>query len=325
MTDRSARIDSFLDSAGWADATRAAMAGDLSARRYLRLARNAGTAILMDAPPDTDASTPAFVAMTEWLRGFGLSAPRILAAKPELGLLLLEDLGDLKVSDLVNAGPSERLEIYDTILDLLLLIRAQSVPALPCPKPAALVAMTRLADDHYPGLNTAGILPFRSVLETIFRDLAATAPTVSLRDFHADNLMWLPEREGVARLGLLDYQDAFLTHPVYDLVSLLTDARTDIDPAFRTRMIGLYADRSGDDPHKLEAAFAAFSAQRNLRILGIFVRAAKEFGKTGHLAKLPRVYGYFTEALRHPIFEDVAKETLAAIAPPEVVLAEVSR
>ena len=90
-------------------------------------------------------------------------------------------------------------------------------------------------------------------------------------------------------------------------------------------MIGLYADRSGDDPHKLEAAFAAFSAQRNLRILGIFVRAAKEFGKTGHLAKLPRVYGYFTEALRHPIFEDVAEETLAAIAPPEVVLAEVSR
>ena len=231
MTDRSARIDSFLDSAGWADATRAAMVGDLSARRYLRLARNGGTAILMNAPPDKDASTPAFVAMTEWLRGFGLSAPRILAAKPELGLLLLEDLGDLKVSDLVNAGPSERLEIYDTILDLLLLIRAQSVPALPCPKPAALVAMTRLADDHYPGLNTAGILPFRAVLENIFRNLAATAPTVSLRDFHADNLMWLPDREGVARLGLLDYQDAFLTHPVYDLVSLLTDARADVEQA----------------------------------------------------------------------------------------------
>lgn len=316
MTDRESRIDRFLAAAGWSDAERLPMTGDLSARRYWRLARPGATsAILMDAPPEMDASTPAFVQMTDWLHSAGLSAPKILAGDPETGLLLLEDLGDDKVSDIAS-NSTRHAEIYDLCLDLLVHIRRQHNPPLSQPDASSLVDMTTLADQFYPGVVSSRLTSFRTVLETVLADLLSEESTVSLRDFHADNLMWLPRRKGIARLGLLDYQDAFLTHPVYDLVSLLTDARTDIKPQFRSDMIALYATRAGDDPVRLNRAFAAFSAQRNLRILGIFARAARQYGKPHHLPKLPRVHAYLSEALRHPVFADVAEETLAAIPAP---------
>ena len=124
--------------------------------------------------------------------------------------------------------------------------------------------------------------------------------TVSLRDFHADNIIWLPERTNARKPGLLDYQDAFLTHPAYDLMSLLTDARTDVAPSLRREMIAVYAYRTGDSVEALTEAFSAFGAQRNLRILGIFARAARRDGKTQHLKALPRVYGYLSECCSHP-------------------------
>jgi aminoglycoside/choline kinase family phosphotransferase len=321
MTAREALIDRFLGRAGWADAPRAAMAPDLSARRYLRLTRDDGdTAILMDAPPETDRTTPAFVQMTGWLEAANLSVPRIMAADSDSGLLLLEDLGDAKVSGLTAFDPSKRARIYGLCLDLLIHIRSQEAPGLPCPDAAGLVAMTTLAEEHYPGILPKGIQPLKRLLETVFTDLLAQGTSVSLRDFHADNLMWLAGRPGLRRLGLLDYQDAFLTHPVYDLVSLLTDARADIDPGFRQGMISDYAARTGEAPDRLNLAFAAFSVQRNLRILGIFARAAADLGKPHHLPKLPRVHGYLTEALHHAVFADVRDEALASIPEPTPAL-----
>lgn len=319
--DRRARISAFLERSGWSEATIHDLAGDLSSRRYARLSRADGsTAVLMDAPPDQDASTPAFVVMTDWLRAGHLSAPEILAAEPQDGLLLLEDLGDSKVSDLTRSDPRSRDAIYSTIIDLLILIRARSVPALRCPDAHDLVEMTRLIQQHYPGVDNGLLEPFLAVLETVLADLLTDPPSVSLRDFHADNLMWLPERSGVARLGLLDYQDAFITHPVYDLVSLLTDARTQIDREFRNRMIETFAVRSSDDPSRLSLAFAAFSAQRNLRILGIFCRAARVAGNASHIPKLPRVHEYLAEALSHPVFANVAEAALMSIPRPTATM-----
>lgn len=322
MTDRAERVRAFLDRAGWGAATPVPLAGDLSGRRYMRLTGADGaTAILMDAPPDRDASTPAFVKMTGWLRDAQLSAPQILAADAPAGLVLLEDLGDRKVSDVVSDTPSERESIYAAIIDLLILLRARAAPDLARPDAGELVRMTALAEQHYPGLDAARLAPFLHMLETILADLLTDPSSVSLRDFHADNLMWLPDRPGLARLGLLDYQDAFITHPVYDLVSLLTDARTQIDQDFRTRMIRDYARKTADDPDRLALAFAAFSAQRNLRILGIFCRAARA-GNPAHVGKLPRVHGYLTEALGHPAFSGVAEAALAAIPVPDKAMIE---
>lgn len=311
------RVDGFLSDVGWADAKRLKLDGDLSSRKFMRLVRPGGSGILMDAYPDNERSTEAFVRMTEWLRKANLSAPMIIAGKPDDGLLLLEDLGDLKVAGLFEAERRRRVTLYTGILDLLIHIRNQAPPPLACPSALDLVRMTLLADDYYPGLDASGLSAFRSLLETVLADLVAESPSVSLRDFHADNLMWLPDRNGFARFGILDYQDAFLTHPVYDLVSLLTDARTEIDPEFRAEMVRKYAKKSGDDPERLGIAFAAFSAQRNLRILGIFFRSARDHGKTHHLSKVPRVHRYLVEALSHPVFADVSASALAAIPSPE--------
>lgn len=168
-------------------------------------------------------------------------------------------------------------------------------------------------------MNGAGLAGFREVLLKLLEDALSGGPTVSLRDFHADNLMWLPDRKGIQRFGLLDYQDAFLTHPAYDLVSFLTDARFDVPKALREATIQTYLDRSGDPAEPFHRAFAAMSAQRNLRILGIFAHGAAS-GRGHHLDKLPRVHGYFAEALEHPAFDAVRMETLAALPDPNDVI-----
>ena len=317
MTDRIPLIDSFIERAGWLEAARHPMPGDLSVRRYVRLTKPTGeTAMLMDAPPETDASMPEFLRMTNWLRAAGLAAPSILATDTHSGMLLLEDLGDQKVSDIASTDPDLRNKIYGVALDILVHIRAQDHAALWRPNASELVKATLLTDEFYPGIQPVALSGLRRILEAMLTDFLGGAVCVSLRDFHADNLMWLPDRAGLKQLGLLDYQDAFLTHPVYDLVSLLTDARIDIDPGFRRQEIALYATKTGDDPDKLGLAFAAFSVQRNLRILGIFTRAARQFGKSRHLPKLSRVHGYLSEALRHPAFASVADEALAAVPRP---------
>ena len=286
----------FIADAGWADATAQPIAGDLSARRYTRLMRPDGqTAILMDAR-DED-STPRFVRITHWLRSIEISAPEILADHSAAGLLLLEDLGAEKPKALLTDP-----DMCATCLALLLHLRkAEPLPGLPCPGATELADWTSLAEDHYPEAEKPSLRAFRAYLETILQEIMTGPRTPSLRDFHVENLLWLPDRDGIRRLGVLDYQDAFVTHPVYDLVSLLTDARHEVPTALRRQVLASYAKLSGDNPDSLSLAFAAFSAQRNLRILGIFARAASRDGKTHHLDKIPRVRTYLLEALSHPM------------------------
>ena len=305
---------SFVRAAGWGDAVASPVAGDLSTRSYTRLTHAGRTAILMDAG-DEIAATEAFCKMTEWLRDLGLSAPAILDARVSAGLLLLEDLGTQSVSDLLSQG-GESVHIFQTCIDLLLTMRSQQVPNLSEPTAHEMAEWTRLADQYYPNADPGLLDGVRSVLKTEI-ELFTTRTTVSLRDFHADNLMWLPDRDGIRKLGLLDYQDAFSTHPVYDLVSLLTDARMYVPPETRKTYIRAYATASGDDLSELERAFAMFSVQRNLRILGIFHRAAEDFGKRHHLPKVRRVYGYLIEAFEHPVFADVRRSVPTALPPPE--------
>lgn len=299
----------ILENTPWETARQSPIAGDLSARRYIRLENAHGeSSVLMNAQDVPDSVAP-FVSLTNWLLNAGLSAPKILISGRNT--LLLEDFGDIKVSDLEG---EDREIAYSIAIDILLHIRAKTPPSLPQPDAVQLAGLTHMAT-QYPGADADKILAFSSYLETMLALLLQIPATMSLRDFHADNLMWLPDRNGLLRLGLLDYQDAFLTHPVYDLVSLLTDARTDIPPDFQNDMIKTYADRSGDDLEQLTRAFAIFSAQRNLRILGVFSRAAN-LGKPHHLPKLPRVHRHFSAALKHSVFDPVRDEALAAVPKP---------
>lgn len=306
---------SFLKSQCWAGARIQPIASDLSQRSYFRLSRNGETEILMDAGNDR-ASVPRFLKMTAWLRQAGLSAPEILGADVDNALLLLEDLGPVPASERMS-DPNAQAEVLDACIEILLAIRSAPPPPLHCPGAERFCEWTRVADEHYPGADSGALDEFRVVLKDILSSLLADGCTVSLRDFHAENLMPLPHRKGAARLGVLDYQDAFLTHPVYDLVSLLTDARVEVPPALRARFIERYASSSGDGLAALRTAFAAFSAQRNLRILGIFHRAARDLGKSHHLPKVPRVYRYLMEATEHEVFRDVRGILCAGLPAPE--------
>ncbi len=300
----------FAKDAGWGRASFESVAGDLSARRYFRLKEGGRSGILMDSRSDPDVAR-RFVCVGDWLKVAGVSAPAILFRREDDGLLLCEDFGIYSATRLLASDPAFEAEFDTTAVELLLTLRNSIPPDLPCPNAGDLAAMTSLADDFYPGADGHTLALFRDCLQRILSTLEGPA-TVSLRDFHADNILWLPDRQSVRRMGLIDFQDAFLAHPVYDLVSLLTDARSEVPRDRRARVIEGYARRSGDDMRTLLPAFSAYSAQRNLRILGIFHRAAAQ-GRPQHLSKVPRVRRYLVEALDHPQFDSVRDATLAAL------------
>lgn len=304
----------FLIDAGWSGAEQAIIAGDLSSRSYQRLSRDGQRGVLMDAGRDV-SSVSSFLEISAWLTKNGYSAPNPIAQAQSKGLLLLDDFGDQQLS----AHPDVD-ELMGLCLKLLADIRTKAPPNLPCPSAYELVEMTQLAE-HYPGADATVLSGFRKVLLGCIESVTSgVQPTVSLRDFHADNIMWLGDKDGIQRLGLLDFQDAFLVHPVYDLVSLLTDARRDVSRSVRQSLIVEYAQITGDDLEELQKAFAIFSVQRNLRILGIFTRAALELGKPHHVPNLPRVYAYLAEALRHRVFENAGTALMAALPKPEKAL-----
>ena len=302
MSDRREHISTFLETAEWQHATLHPIAGDMSSRRYFRLNREGQTAILMDAASDMTS----FVQMTKWLADLGLSAPEIIYAEPITGLILLEDFGDTSMKKAVRANSSLKDLSFELCLDVLVTLRDAPLPKLHNPDPYELVAWTEMVDDHLLDIDAAGLTKFRAILLEALTEVLSGRSCVSLRDFHSENVMWLPDRNGPRKLGLLDYQDAFITHTAYDLMSLLTDARTRVSANDRQTVVQRYLQRTGDNPEAFELALAVLSAQRNLRILGVFARAGKPFSEMQH------TFEYLKEALSHPVFAAAREETLAA-------------
>ena len=328
---RPAEIDAFLAAAGWDDAERRPLAGDASARRYLLLVRGRSRAVLMDAPPETGLSVAPFLAVADWLRGLGLSAPETYAADIDLGLILSEDLGDSLLARLA-ADPAREAETYAAAVDLLAGLPSAPPPPAhgwsPPPYDAAvLVREMRLAVEWYiPAATGAPASPdLAAEFDALTAPLVAMAlegPQVPvLRDFHAENLIWLPERRDDARIGLLDFQDLLIGHPAYDLVSLLNDARRDVPEALRRALTARFHAATGRDPDAFAAAMAALSAQRNLKILGLFVRLARRDGKPGYLRHLPRVRGLLARDLAHPALAPLDVWAARRLPPAEALLA----
>jgi hypothetical protein len=302
MTERSSETRAFLDRYGYAGATRLPLAGDASVRRYERLSGGPRPAVLMDAPSATMDIRP-FVAVAGWLRDAGLSAPEVLAADPAAGLVLLEDLGDELFSRALAQGGDERL-LYETAVDLLLVLHRAPPPAsLPRYDEAWLLREAELLVEWYaPALGE----PAKANYRAIWRDLLPAARVGGdgfvYVDYHADNLLWLPARSGLARIGLLDFQDARSGPPAYDLASLLEDARRDVAPGLARAMVERYlAARPELDPDAFRAAYALLAAQRNAKILGLFSRLAQRDGKPHYLDLQPRVQAHLRRDLRHPL------------------------
>jgi aminoglycoside/choline kinase family phosphotransferase len=311
----------FLAKAGWADAVLTPLAGDASARRYQRLQKGIKRAVLMDAPPERGENTERFTRMARWLRQKGYSAPDILAADHAAGFLLLEDLGDDLFARLIPSDPRMETPLYATAVDFLVDLQRHPSPdflaPLDGPALADLVALT--PNWYLPGIGAApneaaGALP--TIVAHLASQFGDGAMVTSLRDFHAENLIWLPYRAGVARLGLLDFQDAMAAHPAYDLVSLLQDARRDVPPALERAMVDRYVGATGMDADAFRPAYAVLGAQRALRIIGVFARLTLHFGKTHYLAYMGRVWGYLQRNLAHPALTELNHAVQAGLPAP---------
>ena len=305
MSDRDSLIDSFLATTDWRNAKRGPLAGDASNRRYLRLEMNGETAVLMDAPPEKGEDVRPFVKIDTHLCDLGLSAPRVLASDPINGFLLLEDLGDDLFARVMEHSPELETPLYQAATDLLVDLHRHPAPADLKPySPDFMAEMAALAYRWYlRGLD----LPYEEKadrFETHFRSVLEThAPECEVliqRDYHAENLLWLPDRSGSARVGLLDFQDALVGHRAYDLVSLLQDARRDVPAQIETRMTARYLKATGLEEKAFRAAYHVLGAQRNLRIVGVFARLSMHFGKPHYVDLIPRVWAYLQRDLTHP-------------------------
>lgn len=311
----------LIHRAGWAGARLLPLAGDASSRRYFRLQDGARRAVLMDAAPGT---TDSYVAMTQWLRHRDLHAPEILAADQAEGLLLLEDLGDDLVARVLERSPDLAPQIYDRMTDLLVQLRQHAPPdhllRLDGPE---LARQVRLFAEYYPaaaGAPGKGT-EVAAIVERLHAELVEDQPAVTgLRDYHAENLIWL----GDAPLGILDFQDAVATHPAYDLVSALQDARRDVAPEIEAAQIARYIAATGLDPDRFRAAYALLGAQRNLRILGIFTRLALRDGKRRYLAFMPRVWDALMRDLDHPALAPLRAALDGIPAPTPRVIARIA-
>lgn len=310
-------IAAFLAGSAWAGWDRAPLAGDASARRYDRLTGPDGeTAILMQAPPGSGETLGPFIAIARHLERIGLCPPAILRADPDAGLAVISDLGPRQVAQWLAAHPQDEFPLYAAAIDVMAVVQAHPPPpGLAALTPATAAGMIAPVGEWYaPGLDTGAMT---EALRRALGEHAPDADRLSLRDYHAENLIWRPAERGLARIGLLDFQDAVLAPPAYDLVSLLRDARRDVGPALRAAMIDRFAGLTGRDAAAMGAAFACLGVQRNLRILGIFARLARRDGKARYLDLLPRVHAHVVADLSHPALAGLRPLVLAALPAPD--------
>ena len=314
MAERDAQIDAFLAACGWSDAVRAPLAGDASFRRYCRLARNGTTTMLMDAPPPQEDVRP-YLAVARHLRALDFSAPAILAAAEETGLLLIEDFGDGTFTRLLAKGEDERA-LYAMATDVLIALHrrfdAAHAPWLPPYDDTRLLNEAALLVDWYLPAITGRPTPaalreeYLDLWRALFPVARAVPDSLVLRDYHVDNLMRIAGRDGLAACGLLDFQDAVLGPVTYDLVSLLEDSRREIGPDLVNAMYARYAAAFPDlDRAALDASYVVLGAQRHCKVIGIFTRLCRRDGKPRYLAHIPRLWRLLEGNFRHPVLAPV--------------------
>lgn len=318
---RARQITKFLTATGWGGASIEPLAGDASARRYLRLRRGPERAVLMDADPAQAEQVGPFLAVGGWLTAQGYSAPAVLAADEHHGLLLLEDLGDGLFARLAARDPARELPLYQAATGFLADLHRHPPPDfLAAGDGVALADLVAILPNWYlAGMDapiTPAALALPGMIATLYDQLAHAVPVVSLRDFHAENLIWLPGRVGVAQVGLLDFQDAFVTDPAYDLASLLQDARRDVAVATEAACLHAYIAAKDLQESLFLPVYALMGAQRALRILAIFARLCMAGGKPHYLDYAPRVWSYLQRNLAHPALGGLAEIIAAAVPEP---------
>ena len=295
----------FLNQAGFGGARLAPLPSDASARRYTRLLGGPRPALVMEAPPPEN--TRPFIAIARHILGLGLSAPEIIAADPDQGLVLLEDFGDATHAALLDGGADAPALYAEAAEALAALHEAPPPPGLPAWDAAAMARATAATFLDWWWPAAMGAAPsddlragLAAALHAMLAPFAGTRGFVH-RDYFPANLMRLDRRAGAQRTGLLDFQDAGLGHPAYDLVSLIEDARRDVAPEARDAALARYfAARPGVARDDFTAAMAACAAQRHLRVAALWVRLAQRDHKPRYLIHGPRCWRLLQQALEHP-------------------------
>lgn len=292
----------FLAAHGWAGASVAPLAGDASFRRYFRVHAGERRAVLMDAPPPHEDPRP-FLAVASWLAAKGFRAPAIHAADEARGLVLIEDFGDDRMREAVDIAPRRVTALYERAVDVLVeLAKHAAGPFAPYDRAVLQREAGLFVEWYCPAVGIdADVDGYRAAWDAVLGHALTNAPVTVLRDYHSENLMLV---DGC--LGLLDFQDALAGHPAYDLVSLLQDARRDVDLETERGMLDRYRAATGAGEAYLDA-YQVLGAQRNAKILGIFTRLWKRDGKLRYAALCPRVWAYLERDLSYPALAPVAR------------------
>ncbi len=338
---RAKAIHDLIAKSAWAGARREFMQGDASARAYERLQMpNGECAILMISPPRPDGpplgngkpysavarlaeNIVPFIAVDAALKSQSLSAPTIIARDLNTGLAILEDFG---AEGIVNGdGPIQ--DRYAESVAVLAYLHGKELSATlpleggqtytvpPYDLDALLVEVELLLDWYVPEYAPVNVSPgartdFVDLWKPLLTQMTASRSTWTLRDYHSPNIIWLPDRQGLQRVGLLDFQDCVMGNPAYDVVSILQDARVTVSDEMEIRLISHYARKRRDADANFDMAsfarhYALLGAQRATKILGIFARLNKRDNKPQYLAHLPRVERYLTKDLAHPALADL--------------------
>ncbi|RZV32775.1 MAG: aminoglycoside phosphotransferase [Sphingomonadaceae bacterium] len=299
----------FLDAVGWAGCLIHPIPGDASFRRYFRLVREGERSMLMHAPPPHEDPRP-FLTAASWLREAGARAPMILAEDVAQGWVLTEDFGDDRMRDWLDRNPQGEQGAYSAAIDALVpLHRTKAGPFEPYDMETYLREARLLVEWYAPAMSldidSAGYDAAWAAALAPLLERQGAGVTV-LRDYHAENIMLLnPSPDGSGEQGIIDFQDALAGHPAYDLVSLLQDARRDVDPSLEAQMLARYkAQVASHDT--FDADYALLGAQRNAKIVGIFTRLYRRDGKPRYLEFVPRVWEAMERDLRHPALAPVA-------------------
>jgi tRNA threonylcarbamoyl adenosine modification protein YjeE len=347
LVERLNLLRQFLQTSGFIEAGRKRMAGDASTRSYARLIQDDRTFILMNSPKRPDGGkiyaaavhlaedVKPFFAIDRGLRERGFSAPEIHHSDLEAGFLITEDFGSAPVVE--GDPPAPVLDRYEAATDVLAALHREPLPeVLPLVPPADypipvfdidawMVEVGLMLEWYMPDRGVTPSEALRSEFETMWREIlqrpVAAPRTWVIRDYHSPNLIWLGDREGLARVGIIDFQDAALGPAAYDVVSLLQDARIDVPEATELALFSRYikARRAADatfDAANFAALYAILSAQRNTRLLGTFARLNRRDGKPQYLKHQPRIWAYLNRSLAHPALSSLRAWYAANVPPP---------